>query len=304
MLKDDIQKLCEEGKSVDEIIDFALQNYKSIITSEDIASIIELGKEFDEDVDESTNKVLVFDIETAPIISYTWGVWEQNIVGIVRDWYILCFAYKWLGEKKIHVLSLPDYETYKKDRHDDKDLVNDLWSLFNDADALIAHNGDNFDIKKANARFAFHKLSPPSPYKQIDTLKIAKKHFKFDSNSLDKLGRYLGIGRKTKHEGFGLWEGCMDGDKNAWKRMVKYNRQDVNLLEEVYLELRPWASTQYNFGMLSKSLACSHCGSNNLQSRGTARNKTTVYRRIHCTDCGGWSRTANNTRDDKPLVSL
>lgn len=147
------------------------------------------------------SKILLFDIETAPIVGYTWGLWEQNVIDTKEEWYMLTFSYKWLGEKTTHVLSLPDLPTYKLDPKNDCELVAKLWELFDEADVVIAHNGDAFDIKKANIRFIKHGFTPPTPYKSIDTKKVAKSVFKFDSNKLDNLGKFLGLGEKLETGG-------------------------------------------------------------------------------------------------------
>ncbi len=188
-------------------------------------------------------KILLFDVETAPNLSYTWGKWEQDVIAFKNEWYLMSFAWKYLGDKKTQVLSLADFPGYKKNPTDDRLLVRALWSHFDNADVIIAHNGDAFDIKKANARFVYHKLVPPSPYKQIDTKKVAKKYFNFNSNSLNDLGQYFKIGKKLSTGGFDLWLGCMAGDKASWKTMCEYNKQDVELL--VVTDVEQVADTIY-----------------------------------------------------------
>lgn len=234
-------------------------------------------------------KILLFDIETAPNLGYVWGKWEQDVIENEKDWYMLSFAYKWLDDKKVKAYSLPDFPAYKKDRENDKALVTKLWELFNEVDIIIAHNGDQFDIRKANARFMVHGLGAPSPYKTIDTKKVAKKYASFDSNKLDELGRYLGIGRKEQTGGFGLWKGCMSGDKKSWNKMVSYNKQDVILLEKVYLKLRGWMTNHPNVNLFTEEDGCPACGSDHVQKRGfsIAGNKT--RQRFQCQDCGKWS---------------
>ncbi len=134
-------------------------------------------------------RVLIFDIESAPNLGYIWGKYEQDVLSYVKEWYMLSFAFKWLGEEKTHVFGLPQYPLYKKDKMNDKQLVESLWKLFDEADIIIAHNGNSFDIKKSNARFIFHGMKPPSPYKSIDTKLVAKRSFNFNSNKLDDLGK-------------------------------------------------------------------------------------------------------------------
>ena len=94
-------------------------------------------------------KILFFDIETAPNMSYVWGQWQQDVIDHVQEWYILCFSYKWEGEKKTHVVSLNDFDLYSKDLENDLNVVQKLWELLDEADIVIGHNSDAFDIKKA-----------------------------------------------------------------------------------------------------------------------------------------------------------
>jgi hypothetical protein len=237
-------------------------------------------------------KILLLDLETAPNLGWFWDMWETNPIGIKVNWHLLSFSHKWLGEKKIHTHALPDFEGYKKNPDDDKQLVQALWLLMDEADIIIAHNADKFDIKKSNARFIFHKLKPPSPYKTIDTLKVARKHFKFDSNRLNDLGKYLGVGSKLPHTGAHLWLGCMAGDKKAWAVMRKYNEKDIELLEEVYLELRPWMTNHPNLNVYDEVAgACPSCQSKKIEKRGFSVTILGKKQRYHCLSpkCGAWS---------------
>jgi len=237
-------------------------------------------------------RILFYDIETAPLVSYTWGIWEVDVIEVKEEWYMLTFAYKWLGEKKTHVVSLPQFGLYKKDPKNDRELVKKLWSLFDEADVIVAHNGLSFDNKKSNARFIQHNLPPPNPYKTIDTKLVAKRYFKFDSNKLDHLGQYFNLGRKMKHEGFSLWLGCMSGDKKAWNKMCLYNIQDVVLLEKIYLKMLPYMDNHPNTGLyLGEKHACPNCGSHMLQKRGVSHTRTSTSQRFQCNLCHAWSQS-------------
>lgn len=235
-------------------------------------------------------RILLFDIETMANQAYVWGKYEQDVIAYKKHWYMLTFAYKWLGEKKTHVFGLDDFVGYKKDPTNDKELVQKLWNLFDEADIVIAHNGASFDVKKANSRFAKYGMKPPSPYKVVDTKLVAKKYLKQDSNKLDDLGDYFGIGRKINTGGFELWLGCEAGDKKAWDKMKKYNIQDVVLLEKVYLHLRPWMTNHPNMNLyLGTKFSCTNCGSSKTQKRGMAViGRTSLAQRYQCRDCGGW----------------
>lgn len=235
-------------------------------------------------------KILLFDIETSPNLSYVWGKWEQNILSVKEDWYMISFAWKWLSEKKTQVLSLPDYkDVYKKNKTEDTNLVYDLWKLFDEADIIIAHNGNSFDIKKANALFVKHGFPPPSPYKTIDTKLVAKKYFRFDSNSLNDLGQYLRIGEKLKTGGFDLWLGCIAGDKKAWKTMCDYNKQDVVLLEKVYLKMLPYMTNHPNLALMRGEVsACPNCASKNVSKEGFNYTRSGKQQQWSCKDCRSW----------------
>lgn len=231
-------------------------------------------------------RVVLVDIETAPSLGYVWGKWEQDVIEFKQDWYILSFSYKNFGEKKIYTRALVDYPGFSKDKENDESLVADLWAILDGADIVIGHNLEKFDIKKTNTRFISHGMPPPSPYRTVDTLKLARKVFKFDSNKLDELGRYLGIGRKLAHTGFRLWLGCMNGDAASWKLMKKYNEQDVALLEKVYLLMRPWAGTHPNVN--KGGTACPKCGSIEVQKRGFSYTLLRQKQRYQCLTCRGW----------------
>jgi hypothetical protein len=232
----------------------------------------------------------LFDTENAPNLGYTWGIWEQNVIEVIQPWFFLSFAYKWQGSKAIRCISLPDFPGYQNAKINDLHLVKELWRVMDEADVVIAHNGDRFDIRKANARFAKYRLGPPSPYKTVDTLKMARRHFQFDSNKLDELGHYLGVGRKLPHTGKHLWFGCMAGDPKSWAIMRRYNCQDVALLERIYLHLRAWSASHPKMNHISRqSHCCPTCLSPNVQYRGHLFTRTGKRQRMHCMDCGTWS---------------
>lgn len=239
--------------------------------------------------------VVLLDVETSPILGYAWQMYDTNILGVVEPVKIICCAWKQLGAKNVSIRALPDYADYKGGIVDDRQLVTDLWHVLDKADVVIAHNGDSFDIKVLNARFIANSLNAPSDYKSIDTLKVAKKYFKFNNNTLNELGQYLKEGKKAPTGGFETWTKCMAGDMIAWDRMKKYNVQDVDLLERVYLRLRPFIANHPNLNLISplkikvSDFACTTCQSLNTTKRGFSLTKVGRYQRYQCSDCGSWS---------------
>ena len=233
-------------------------------------------------------KILLLDIETAPNIGYSWGKYEQNIPEFLQESYMLSFSAKWLNNKKTLVYGLPDFPGYEKNKTCDKSLCQKLWELIDEADIIIAHNGDRFDLRKINSRFTINGFRPPSPYKTIDTLKVAKKYFGFNSNKLNDLGKTLGLGKKVDTGGFQLWLQCMSGDRNAWRKMKNYNKMDTILLEKIYLRLRPWITNHPNI-VTTSCYKCNSCGSQNIQLRGYNYSKMGRAQRWQCKNCYSWS---------------
>ncbi len=243
-----------------------------------------------------------------------WGdrKYEADIIEFISLPFILSYAYKWLDEKKIHVRALPDFAGYSKNRECDKALLASLYALIDTADIVCAHNGDKFDLRFSNTRALIAGLLPPDPYKSIDTLKIARKHFKFPSNKLDDLGQFLGVGRKLPHTGKDLWLRCMGGhypgewphDPKAWGLMCRYNVTDVALLERVFIKMRPFTTTHPNLSFYSRDFnACPVCQSKHAKHTGWHYYKLGKRQRNTCLDCGHRYVTGAIIRDDAPLRS-
>jgi hypothetical protein len=231
-------------------------------------------------------KVLLIDIETSPNLGYTWGKWEQNVISFKKEWELLSFAYKELGDRNTHCISRPDF----RDKTD-RSITRAIWKILDEADVLIGHNIDAFDNPKLKAKFIEHSLAPPTPYKTIDTRKIARSQFKFNSNSLNDLGATLKLGSKFKTGGIDLWFACMDGDPEAWKKMVAYNKQDVVLLEQVYDRLKAWYPSHPNFALYEDiHVGCPVCASENVKRRSSLVLKKRKVALLQCQDCGHWSQ--------------
>ena len=246
-----------------------------------------------------TPNILFLDIETAPMTSYIWRLWKQDIgLNLVEsDWHMLSWAGKWMGDKKIISDVLPNYKKeYKENTENDIRILESLWEVIDAADIVVAHNGNKFDIPKINARLLYNGFTPPSPYRQIDTCLIARSIFGFTSNKLDYLAQYLGVGEKTKHEGFDLWRKCLQGDTKSWGKMEKYNRNDVVLLEKVFHKLAPWSKSFPNFDIYTDDNKphCVACGNTNIINRGFAYTQLGKFHRYQCKLCGKWMRGRKN----------
>lgn len=253
--------------------------------------------------------VLFLDIETAPLLSYTWGIWNQDIPlnMIEKDWFILSWAAKRLGDPDNKIM----YMDQRNAKHieNDKKLLQGIWKLLDEADVIVTQNGKAFDEKKLNARFIMNGMKPPSPYEHIDTKKIASRKFAFTSNKLEYLTSKLCKKKKSKHKkypGFELWRECLNGNKDAFKEMESYNKMDVLSLEELYMKLQPWAK-EANFMAISEKIECA-CGNSKFVKYGTRVIKSGKYQMYLCTSCGSRYRGKQNLRDKefskKLLVKL
>jgi DNA polymerase elongation subunit (family B) len=243
-------------------------------------------------------KVLLVDIETLPMEAYVWGLFDQNIgLEMVKtDWSVLSFSAKWLGA--------PPEEIMYSDTRDEKNVRDDLkilkiiHSLLDEADVVITQNGIRFDIPKLNARFIRHGMQPPSSFRQIDTMRIAKRHFNFTSNKLAYMTELLCTKYKkldhSEFSGFKLWNECMKGNIKAFKSMEEYNKYDVLSLEELYTKLAPWDKTiRFSAFNEDNEERCS-CGSTDIKQKGFIYTNTAMYERHVCKNCGKEYRGAKN----------
>lgn len=235
-------------------------------------------------------KVLLYDVESSPNVAYIWNKYEQNALGdFIKERQIISVAWKWLGEKEVHVIALPSFKSYKKRPEDNEALVRYFHKVISKADIVIGHNVAAFDDKMVNTDFLFHGLRPPPPHKTIDTLRVARSRFRFNSNKLGDLGARLGLGKKVSTGGFDLWVRCLRGDNKAWALMMKYNKGDVVLLEKIYLKLRPWMTNHPDMNAVERVFGCPVCRSKNTIRCGWHITMRGRQIRFKCKDCGKWS---------------
>jgi DNA polymerase elongation subunit (family B) len=255
-------------------------------------------------------KILSIDIETAPMVGYLWSLWREarSTDFIEKDWYITSYAYKWLGNDGVHGKTLYNcsrYGPYEAGNEDDRELIEDLWHLFNEADIVVGHNGDKFDIKKIKTRMLTHIMKPPAPFRTVDTLKICKREFGFTSNRLDHVAEVL-LGEGKLHTGgIGLWIDCIKGDPEAWGHMLEYNKRDVDILERVYLKIRAWDRSHPNVAIMTtgNEPACTVCASTDLSPLDGhyASTNVSLFEAHECNSCGHVMRGRKNVRNKEAM---
>jgi hypothetical protein len=240
-----VLKLYQKGYSRFEIAKKFNAKYDSVRTPDSIQHCI---NSYGQDIEKDLPKVLVLDIETAPMLGHIWSLYDQNIPlnMLVRDWFVLSWTAKWLHEDKV---------MYKDQRgkkgtalENDKALLTPLWKLMDEADIILGQNSTAFDLKKLNAKFLENGMGVPSEYKKLDTYQLAKKHFAFTSNKLEYMSKKFNKKyKKQDHEefsGFKLWDECLKGNLRAWKSMERYNNFDVLATEELFVNLAQFDRTE------------------------------------------------------------
>lgn len=241
-------------------------------------------------------KILLFDLETAPLKAFVFNLWRQNIAWdhTLSQWYILAWSAKWIYSKEVYSAHLTSEEAKKED---DSRILKSLWELIDEADIVVTHNGNRADIPWMNTRFILNGLRPPTPYFSVDTCEVARKNFAFSSNKLDALAGYFGIPHKMDTD-FDLWRKCIEEDAKALKYISDYNVKDTIILEEVYLKLRPWIKGHPNVGNIlsSRQHLCSKCGSKHVEKIEGEYYFTSVskYELFRCKECGSISRGRTN----------
>lgn len=232
-------------------------------------------------------KILCLDIETSYSVVATFGIWNQNIPidSILDEWYIICAAWKWVGEDKVYSKSILDCPNKT-----DQVVVKALRDAIAEADIILGHNSDKFDVKKLNTRVLQYGMEPMPPVKSIDTLKVAKKYFKFTSNRLDYIAQYLGVGAKMTTSK-GLWLRVLKGDVDAVQEMLDYNVVDVEITEKVYMKFRPYMAQHPHLKLFTgeSTDCCPACSSKRLQKRGYSFTSVGRRQRFQCLDCAKWS---------------
>ena len=238
-------------------------------------------------------KRLYLDIETSPNIGFFWQAgYKLNIPpeNIIHERAIICVCYKWEHEKTVKSLQ------WKKGK--DKELLVELIKVMNEADEIVGQNSDNYDIKWLRTRCLFHNIPMQPEYNQVDTYKLAKKYFRFNSNKLDYMSSFLGHGNKL-HTSYSLWKDIvLNNCEKAMNTMIKYCKKDVLITEKVHKSMIPFIKHRTHVAVLKgfSKIDCPECGSTNTQSRGYWISAAGVKKnKCQCTDCGKWYSVAQTT---------
>jgi hypothetical protein len=255
-------------------------------------------------------KILLFDIETSPMEVLVWQLKQQGYISpesIIKDWSILTWSAKWLFEDQMFSARVSEKEANNRR---DESVISELWDLLDEADIVVAHNAKGFDVRKTNTRFVLNGLNPPLPYSVIDTLQVCRQKFKLSSNKLDYVCGVLGLPQKG-HPGYNTWKLAIKGGdpaNEALEVMREYCDNDVGILEELYVKIRPWIKGHPNIGLYvdTDGESCTNCGSVNLDWAGKYYTPAGRYLAFRCRDCftPGRSRTTDIDAEERKRICI
>jgi RNase P subunit RPR2 len=256
--------------------------------------------------DTTLPKILLLDIETARMQFGGWRCGKQRVgpEQVIKDWFILGWSCKWLFEAEVK----SDFVTAKESLlRDDKRICKSLWKLVDEADIIISHNGEMFDLPKINWRFLINGLNPPMPDRSIDTWKHTK-NLGASSRALNFLGKMI-LNKTKLHTDYQLWIDCENGDQEALDNMETYCKGDVSLLEDVYLEIRCWIKSHPNLAVMmdAKEPCCPNCGGFEFEEgEGYYTTQQNKYVSVRCKKCGAVNRRKSSEigRDQRKVMLI
>ena len=241
----------------------------------------------------SSARVLVYDIECSPAITYKWSLRDEYtpIEFILEDPRILCIGAKWLGEKRVSLLS--EWE------HGRLGMLQGIHDLFSSADVVAGFNSRGFDTPWVMGELAREHFNPPSPFSEVDLFRESKR-FRFISHKLQYVSTALGLDGKLSTGGISLWKEVLAGDPKARAKMARYCKQDVQLTDDLYMRMFPWLKTAPNQALYvddeSDETACPKCESANVIKQGYKYTTLGKFQQFQCLACGSWSRGKKNLR--------
>ncbi len=241
-------------------------------------------------------KTLIVDIERLPG-QFSADFWDLNAfknrrihADLVTAWpSTICFAALWYGTKK------PLFHA----AWDDADAMHQAaFELYDEADLVMTYNGVGFDNRHLTSGWTERGMGRPSPWKDIDLLKVARQSQGWESKTLDSVCKRLGIPAKNDKYEVQLARDAMAGDTKAQARLKRYNVNDVQVLTGVYERLLPYVKGHPHVAPSRglDSTICPRCGSDDVTRAGTYSPGVYHYLAWKCLTCSGPFRTEYQSR--------
>lgn len=232
-------------------------------------------------------KRLLLDIETCPNVGFFWTAGYKIDISyeqILQERRIITAAFKWQGKNKVYALD------WNNKQRDDEKIIKELLPVMNEADEIVAHYGNGFDLPWVRTRALFHGVVSPI-WKSVDTKAWSSKYFLLNSNKLDYLAQYLGVGTKIRTD-YDLWKiatmGSIKDGQKVLEKMVAYNKHDVELLEPVYDKLSLYCPLYTHAGVLEgrPRWTCVRCASEHVKRKHVLSSAAGIISyQMQCCDC-------------------
>jgi len=229
-------------------------------------------------------KVLIYDIETSYNIVKSFRIGYNKTLtpnDIIKERAIICVSYKWLGSDEVVNIAWDKNQS-------DKKLLEQFIPIMNQADLLVAHNGDKFDMKFIKGRAFKHNLPMHVNYVQFDTYKVARKKFDINSGKLDYIAKYLELSYHKIKVDMELWDRViLERSPEALDEMVEYCNRDVFVLEDVYNAMANWEHPKVHAGVIltEDRISSPYSGSKNIElTKTTSTTRGTLKRVMTCND--------------------
>lgn len=251
-------------------------------------------------------KVLIYDIETTPLLTYVWRLGEQVIYHhqLVKPWdkyNIICISYMWDTDIKAKTI----HWDYKK--QDSAKVVREFDKIIKKADIALGKNSDRFDVKHINAQRLIHNLPPLPQWMDYtdDVEKQIRKHFILPSYGLDYISKEFGMGGKVKMD-FQDWVDILEKkNKKSFQKMCYYNRKDVEDTKAIWNKIKPYIKPKFNMSVFYGDIRCTNCGGQNVRKDGTRIKNQSTYQELYCKDHYGYAgRVLLNDKNIKLLEEL
>lgn len=257
----------------------------------------------------NAHNVLILDIERLPgrakvqhrgltIEGEFWDLsgWKHTLgyrihADDVLEWpRTICAAWAWYDRPRVEFAA-----EWGKGGHEG--MLRRIWGAYDRAQIVVGHNIDAFDSKKLKSEWLAIGLQPPSPYKSVDTLKVARREFGYESNTLDALCTRLGIDAKTDSYSVEVARAACAGDRTAQKRLKGYNCGDIAATLGLYDTLRPWHAGHPHsiIGTSDDRPMCPNCWGDQLTPNGFTLANLILYRLYRCA-CGANVKGSRHAR--------
>ena len=244
--------------------------------------------------DAPVGRVLLFDIETSIRHAFLFGTGDQYIkADYFEDQpFMLGWSAKYAGDSKIYSSFLTPKEAIAKDQ---ERIVKDLWDLMATVNIVSSFNGNNFDMKHMTGFFMKYRMGLPSKLRNIDPCQLARNTFRLDSNSMDYIVKYLGLDDGKEKMERQDWIDCYYGNPEKLKKMEKYCRHDVEILELVLDTMKPYVSSLPNMGVYGEidTPVCPSCGGVEFKENGYQMTSFGKYNSYRCS-CQALFRSRQN----------